>query len=102
MAVMDIHVSPRQPESVSVSDAIVAAHRVIQESGLTHVLHPMGTCIEGEASKLYGLANRIHQTLADLGYARIGVSLRIDDRRDKRQTMEDKLRSVLSKLGDRE
>jgi uncharacterized protein (TIGR00106 family) len=99
MAVMDIQVSPRKPGTVSVSDAVAAAHRVIQESGLTHVLHPMGTCIEGEASKLYGLANRIHQRLADLGYERIGVYLRIDDRRDKRQTMDDKLSSVQRKLG---
>jgi uncharacterized protein (TIGR00106 family) len=95
---MDIQVSPRREGTISVSDAVVAAHRVIEESGLNHVLHPMGTCIEGDAQELYAVAARIHQALADLGYPRIGITLKIDDRRDKPQTMSDKLKVVERKL----
>ena len=76
MAVMDIQVSPRREGTISVSDAVVAAHRVIEESGLNHVLHPMGTCIEGEYAQLYALAARIHKALAELGYPRIGISIK--------------------------
>jgi len=98
MAIMDIQVSPRREGSISVSDAVVAAHRVIDAAGLPYVLHPMGTCVEGEPEALYALAARIHQALAELGYPRIGISLKIDDRRDKPQTMTDKIKVVKRKM----
>jgi uncharacterized protein (TIGR00106 family) len=94
MAIMDIQVSPRRVGTVSVSDAVAEAHRVIEASGLKHVLHPMGTCVEGAADELYALAARIHQALAAMGFERIGVQLKLDDRRDRAQTMDDKLRRV--------
>ena len=100
MAVMDIQVSPRREGTISVSDAVVAAHRVIEQSGLKHVLHPMGTCIEGDVQKLYEVAAQIHQALVELGYPRIGIALKIDDRRDKPQSMADKLKVVERKLSD--
>lgn len=98
MAVMDIQVSPRREDTISVSDAVVAAHRVIEESGLKHVLHPMGTCIEGDYDQLYALASRMHQALVEMGYPRIGISIKIDDRRDKKHGMLDKVKVVESKL----
>jgi uncharacterized protein (TIGR00106 family) len=100
MAIMDIQVSPRRVDSISVSDAVVAAHRVIEDTGLNYVLHPMGTCIEGEPAALYSVAARIHQALIELGYPRIGISLKIDDRRDKHQSMADKIKIVQQKMGD--
>jgi uncharacterized protein (TIGR00106 family) len=100
MAVMDIQVSPRREGSISVSDAVVAAHRVILAAGLKHVLHPMGTCIEGEPSELYRVASQIHESLIELGYPRIGIHIKIDDRRDKPQSMDDKLQIVEAKLSE--
>ena len=98
MAVMDIQVSPRRIGTVSVSAAVAEAHRVIERTGLRHVLHPMGTCIEGEVQQLYALAAAIHQALADMGYERIGVALKIDERRDKQQSMQDKLDRVTEQI----
>jgi uncharacterized protein (TIGR00106 family) len=94
MAVMDIQVSPRRRDTISVSDAVAEAHRVIEKSGLRHVLHPMGTCIEGPATQLYALAAEIHAALAAMGYERIGVQIKVDDRLDKQQSMSDKVRRV--------
>lgn len=91
---MDIQVSPRRRGTVSVSDAVAEAHRVIEKSGLKHVLHPMGTCIEGPAAQLYALAAEIHAALAEMGFERIGMHLKIDERLDKKQSMGDKLRRV--------
>lgn len=95
---MDIAVSPRAAGSVSVSDAVVVAQRVIEATGLTHLLHPMGTCIEGEPAELYQLAADIHSALAGAGYQRILVTIKLDERRDKVQHMSDKLKSVADKL----
>ena len=97
---MDIQVSPRRIGTISVSDAVVAAHRVIEASGLDYVLHPMGTCVEGEPRQLYDVAALIHAALAELDYARIGVTLKIDDRRDKVQHMADKIKVVERKMQD--
>jgi uncharacterized protein (TIGR00106 family) len=98
MAVMDIQISPRKTGTTSVSDAVVAAHRVIEATGLDHVLHPMGTCIEGEPAQLYQLAADIHQALADAGYERIGVTIKVDDRRGKGHRMLEKVKVVEGKL----
>jgi uncharacterized protein (TIGR00106 family) len=100
MAIMDIQVSPREVGTISVSKAVVAAHQVIQASGLKHVLTPMGTCIEGDYRALYQLASDIHAKLVDLGYPRIGVSIKLDDRRDKPQSMLDKIKRVEEQLAD--
>jgi len=94
MAIMDIQVSPRRKDTVSVSDAVAEAHRVIEKSGMKHVLHPMGTCIEGPAAQLYSLAAEIHAALAAMGYERIGIQIKIDERLDKQQSMSDKVRRV--------
>jgi uncharacterized protein (TIGR00106 family) len=96
---MDIQVSPRRVGTVSVSEAVAQAHHVIERSQLKHTLHPMGTCIEGQPAELYALAASIHQALAEQGYDRIGIVLKIDDRRDKQQSMEDKLRRVKELMG---
>lgn len=96
---MDIQIAPRKAGAgISVSSAVAEAHRVIEDSGLKHVLHPMGTCIEGDFAKLYALASRIHARLAELSYERIGVTIKIDDRRDKQQSMLDKLEAVERQL----
>ena len=91
---MDIQVSPRRKDTVSVSDAVAEAHRVIERSGLKHVLHPMGTCVEGPAGSLYALAAEIHAVLAGMGFDRIGIHLKVDERLDKPQSMGDKIRRV--------
>ena len=94
MAIMDIQVSPRRKGTVSVSDAVAETHRLIEASGLDHVLHPMGTCIEGSPAQLYTLAAEIHAALAAMGFDRIGIQIKIDERLDKQQSMGDKLRRV--------
>lgn len=94
MAIMDIQVSPRKLGTVSVSAGVTEAHQVIRASGLKHLLHPMGTCIEGEPAQLYELASAIHKRLGQLGYQRIGVYIKIDERLDKPQTMEDKVSRI--------
>ena len=95
---MDIQVSPRSTGSVSVSAAVAQAHRLIESAGLPHMLHPMGTCIEGSPDELYDLAAKIHRALAKMDYPRISVYIKIDDRRDKKQTLGDKIARVKQRL----
>jgi uncharacterized protein (TIGR00106 family) len=94
MAVMDIQVSARRSGTVSVSEGVAAAHRVIAAAGLKSVLHPMGTCVEGDPARLYRLAAEIHEALIGMRFERIAINIKVDHRLDREQSMEEKLRRV--------
>ncbi len=98
MAILDLQVAPRKAGEVSVSYAVVAVHKLIEREGFQHVLHPMGTCIEGEPEQLYSLLLKIHNLLIDMKFDRIGMSIRVDHRLDKKQTMLDKIQRVEEQL----
>ncbi len=56
---------------------------------------PMSTILEAEDVSTILEAVRVgHYTLRSMGAKRISSMLRIDERLDKRRTMEDKIRSV--------
>jgi uncharacterized protein (TIGR00106 family) len=59
----------------------------------------MGTNIEGNLKDLMRIALKMHQTPFKKGALRVLTTLKIDDRRDKRGTLEGKKRAVQSKLG---
>ena len=98
MAILDLQVSPRKAGEISVSYAVVAVHKLIESEGLPHVLHPMGTCIEGTPEQLYDLLLKIHSMLIEMKFDRIGMSIRIDHRLDKQQSMGDKVQRVKDQL----
>ena len=101
MAVMDIQVSARRAGTVSVSEGVLRAQQIIEASGLKHILHPMGTCVEGEPAQLYELASRIHAALEEMGFDRVGIAIKLDDRRDKPQSMADKLARIAELSGEK-
>ena len=97
---MDIQVSVRRVGTVSVSEGVLCAQQIIEASGLKHILHPMGTCVEGAPEELYALSARIHAALAQLGFDRIGIAIKLDDRRDKPQSMAAKLERIAELMGE--
>lgn len=101
MAVMDLQISARRKGTVSVSEGVVRAQHIIEASGLKHMLHPMGTCIEGSPRQLYYLAAEIHEALGQMGFERIGIAIKLDDRRDKPQSMADKLARIAELTGEK-
>lgn len=58
----------------------------------------MSTLIEGELPVLFKVIESIHEVPFEHGIKRVATNIRIDDRRDKKQTMASKLDSVQSKL----
>lgn len=83
---------------VSVSEQVAACERVLRDAGLHIRLHAYGTNIEGEWDDVFGAIRRCHEVLHDMGVPRISSSLRFGTRVDREQTMEDKIRSVETKL----
>lgn len=83
---------------VSVSKEVTACERIFAEAGLNPRLHAYGTNIEGEWDDVAAAIKRCHETLHQMGVARISTTIRIGTRTDREQTMDDKIRSVEDKL----
>ena len=83
---------------VSLSEYIVECSRVLKESNLKTQLHPYGTIIEGEWDEVFAAIRKCHEAVHEKGAPRITTTIKCGTRVDRKQTMEDKLESVLRHL----
>ena len=58
----------------------------------------MGTILEGDLDDLLSIVRKMHEKMFTLGAKRVVTSINIDDRRDKRETIEYKVKAVLNKI----
>jgi uncharacterized protein (TIGR00106 family) len=72
----------------------------LQEAGLSTQLHAYGTNIEGDWDTVMAAVRQCHERVHAMGAARISSTLKIGTRTDKAQSLEDKVRSVRSKLNE--
>jgi uncharacterized protein (TIGR00106 family) len=85
-------------KGISVSREVAACQRVLAEAGLKTQLHAYGTNIEGEWDVVFAAVKRCHEVVHEMGAPRISTTIKLGTRVDRSQTMEDKIRSVESKL----
>jgi uncharacterized protein (TIGR00106 family) len=83
---------------VSVSRYVAACERVLRDAGLKIQLHAYGTNLEGEWDEVFAAIRRCHEVIHEMGAPRISTTIKVGTRTDRDQTMEDKVRSVESKL----
>ncbi len=99
MAIVEVTIAPFGTGSTSLSRYVAGCHRVLeQEKNLKYMLTPMGTVIEGDLDLVLKTVRKMHEVPFDEGAKRVSTLIRIDDRRDKKGTMEGKIESVQSKL----
>lgn len=94
MAIVDVSVVPIGTKNPSVSEYVRKSIQLIKKSGLKYQVSPMGTSIEGDLSDIFELILQIHKAQVKMGAKRILTTVKIDDRRDKKQTMEAKVKAV--------
>ncbi|WP_347549623.1 MTH1187 family thiamine-binding protein [Pseudalkalibacillus hwajinpoensis] len=96
MAIVDVTVIPIGTETPSVSRYVANVQEVLETftDRVTYRLTPMSTLIEGELSDLLEVVQAIHEAPFQAGIERVATNIRIDDRRDKKGKMDDKLESV--------
>ena len=80
-----------------VSTYVVRAVEIIRQSGLAHVLTPMGTCIEGEWTEVQAVVDACFQAVAK-DSDRVYLTLKADWRRGRTGGLASKTASVESKL----
>jgi uncharacterized protein (TIGR00106 family) len=72
--------------------------RLARQDKVRYRLHAMGTSLEGTTDDILAVVRELHEVPFELGIERVYTVLKLDDRRDKEQTLDDKVRSVEEKL----
>lgn len=99
MAIAEVTVLPVGTGSTSLSEYVAQLQRVLQaQPKIQFQLTSMSTIIEGELDDVFAAIRALHEAPFEQGAGRVSTSIKIDDRRDKVSTSEQKLRSVLEKL----
>ncbi len=57
-------------------------------------MHAMGTSLEGDVADILALVGELHAVPFELGIPRVYSVLKLDERRDRAQTLQDKVTSV--------
>jgi uncharacterized protein (TIGR00106 family) len=95
--IMDVCIVP-MGVGVSVSEYIVACHKILKKAGLKTQLHAYGTNVEGQWDEVMAAVKACHEKVHDMGAPRITTTIKLGTRTDRSQTMEDKVSSVLNKM----
>lgn len=83
---------------VSLSKYIAVCEKVLKEAGLETKLHAYGTNIQGEWGEVFAAIKRCHEAVHEMGAPRVSTVIKVGTRTDRHQTMDDKVRSVESKM----
>lgn len=95
MATADLTVISLGRPELSASRYIAEIHkRLAAQDRVRYRLHAMGTSLEGSTDDVLALVRELHEVPFGMGIERVYTVLKLDDRRDKEQTLEDKVASV--------
>jgi uncharacterized protein (TIGR00106 family) len=72
--------------------------RLAAQERVRYELHAMGTNLEGTTEDILELVAELHRVPFDLGLPRVYTVLKLDERRDREQSLADKVRSVEDRL----
>jgi len=81
---------------VSVSEYVVVCHEVLAEAGLETELHAYGTNIEGDWDTVMEAVKKCHEKVHQMGAPRITTTIKMGTRTDRKQSMADKIASVVN------
>jgi uncharacterized protein (TIGR00106 family) len=99
MAIAEVSVVPLGTKTASVSQYVARAIKVLEkQKSIRYEITPMGTVIEGDLDKILTVVKRMHEAVLGEEVVRVLTTVKIDDRRDKPQSMKAKLDSVRKKL----
>ena len=80
-------------DSIHLSEDLAHLAEILDHSGLTYRMGPMGTCVEGEWAPVMDAIRRCHQAMAG-AHRRVITNILIDDRRQHPHRLDDRVRSV--------
>jgi uncharacterized protein (TIGR00106 family) len=100
VATADLTVIALGRPDVSASPYIAEIQRrLAAQDRVRYRMHAMGTSLEGTTADVLALVGELHAVPFALGVPRVYTVLKLDERRDKEQTLDDKVASVERLLG---
>ena len=98
MAIVAVSISP-VGDGVSVSRQVAEALRILTEQNRVRFrLDPMFTTLDGDLDEIFSLICQMQEAVFATGVVRLGTVIKIDDRRDRAVSMEEKVDSVQQRL----
>jgi uncharacterized protein (TIGR00106 family) len=95
MATADLTVIALGRPDPSASAYIAAIQRrLAAQDRVKFTMHAMGTSLEGDTADILALVGELHAVPFVLGIPRVYTVLKLDERHDKAQTLDDKVASV--------
>lgn len=99
MAIVKVSVVPVGTGSTSLSRYVADCQRILQNQSEVHYeLTAMGTVLEGDLHEILRLVQKMHEVPYEQGVRRVVTLVEIDDRRDKKASMRQKISSVREKM----
>ena len=98
MAVVEVSIIPLGVPGASLSGHVARVLKVLQKSSLDFELTAMGTIISGDLDEILQVVKTMHESCFSGEVTRVLTQIKIDDRRDKPASPEQKVRSVKAKL----
>ena len=68
--------------------------RLAAQDRVRYSLHAMGTSLEGDTADILAVVGELHAVPFEMGLPRVYSVLKLDERRDREQTLDDKVASV--------
>ena len=102
MATADLTVLALGRQGASASEYIAEIQRrLARQQRVRYRMHAMGTSLEGTTEDILGVVAELHAVPFEQGAPRVYTVLKLDERHDRPdQTLDDKVRSVETLLGD--
>ena len=72
--------------------------RLAAQDRVRYEMHAMGTSLEGSTADILAVAGELHAVPFEMGIPRVYSILKLDERRDREQTLADKVESVRRRL----
>ena len=95
MATADLTVISLGRADASASEYIAEIQRrLAAQDRVRYAMHAMGTSLEGPTADILAVAGELHAVPFEMGIPRVYSILKLDERRDREQTLEDKVASV--------
>ena len=89
-----------RPEASASTYIAEIQRRLAAQDGVRYVMHAMGTSLEGPTDDILAVVAELHAVPFEHGVPRVYTVLKLDERRDREQTLEDKVESVRRLLED--
>ena len=99
MATADVTVIALGRAEASASAYIAEIQRrLAAQDRVRYEMHAMGTSLEGTTADILAVFGELHAVPFEMGIPRVYSILKLDERRDREQTLADKVESVRRRL----